>query len=89
MLRSYYRFCYINEPVIFSHCVHLKLGHRFHALLKDCSDRDATAPLKGMYNIGNKWIIKLTNFSKILDILQNPAHSFLLKCFHIRETMNC
>ena len=28
------------EPVIFSRCVHLKLGHRFHALLKVCSDRD-------------------------------------------------
>ena len=25
---------------MFSHCVHLKLGHRFHALLKVCSDRD-------------------------------------------------
>ena len=40
MIRSYYRCCCINEPVIFSHCVHLKLGHRFHALLKVCSDRD-------------------------------------------------
>ena len=29
-----------NEPVIFSHCVHLKVGHRFHALLKVCSERD-------------------------------------------------
>ena len=32
--RSYYRCFCINEPIIFSHCVHLKLGHRFHALLK-------------------------------------------------------
>ena len=32
--------CCINKPVIFSHCVHLKLGHRFHVLLKVCSDRD-------------------------------------------------
>ena len=29
-----------KEPVTFSHCVHLELGHRFHALLKVCSDRD-------------------------------------------------
>ena len=43
MIRSYYRCCCINEP--FSHCVHLKLGHRFHALLKVCSDRDNTVPL--------------------------------------------
>ena len=34
---SCYRCCCVNEPVIFSHCVHLKLGHRFHALLKVCS----------------------------------------------------
>ena len=31
---------YITEPVISSYCVHLKLGHRFHALLNVCSDRD-------------------------------------------------
>ena len=35
-----------NEPVISSHCVNLKLGHRFHALLKVCADRDNTPPLK-------------------------------------------
>ena len=47
MIRSYYRCCYIhvNEPVILSHCVHLKLWHRFHALLNVCSDRDNTIPL--------------------------------------------
>ena len=45
MIRSYYRCRCINEPVIFSHCVHLELGHRFHALSKVCSDRDDTAPL--------------------------------------------
>ena len=44
MIRSDYHCC-INEPVIFSHCVHLKLGHRFHALLKVCSDRDDIVPL--------------------------------------------
>ena len=42
MTRSYYHCCCINEPVIFSHCVHLKLGHLFHYLLKLCSDRDDT-----------------------------------------------
>ena len=31
MMRSYCRCCCINEPVIFSHCVHLKRGHRIHA----------------------------------------------------------
>ena len=49
-IRSYYCCCCCcctNEPVIFSHCVHLKLGHRFRALLKVCSDRDDTAPLRG------------------------------------------
>ena len=45
MIRSYYRYCCINEPVIFSHCIHLKLGHRFHALLKVCSDHDYIVPL--------------------------------------------
>ena len=31
--------------VIFSHWVHLKLGHRFHALSKVCTDRDDIVPL--------------------------------------------
>ena len=44
MVRSCYHCCCIHEPVIFSHCVHLKLGHRFHALLKVCSDRDDIVP---------------------------------------------
>ena len=34
-----------DEPVILNHCVNLKLGHRFHALLKVCFDRDDTVPL--------------------------------------------
>ena len=45
MIRSYYRCCCINEPVIFSHCVHLKLGHRFHALLEACFDCNDIVPL--------------------------------------------
>ena len=44
MIRSYYRCCCINELVNF-HCVHLKQGHRFHALLKVCSDCDSIVPL--------------------------------------------
>ena len=28
MIKSYYRCCCINEPVIFSHSIHLELGHR-------------------------------------------------------------
>ena len=35
MIRSYYRCFCINEPVILSHGVHLKLRHRFHALLNE------------------------------------------------------
>ena len=31
--------------VLFNHCVHFKLGHRFHALLKVCSDCDDIATL--------------------------------------------
>ena len=46
MIRSYYRCCCINEPIFFSHCAHLKLGHRFHALLEVCSDRDDIVPLR-------------------------------------------
>ena len=38
--------CCINEPVIFSHCVHLKLGHRFYVMLKVSSDRDDIVPLR-------------------------------------------
>ena len=51
MIRSYYyRCCCRNDPVFSSHCVHLKLGHRFYALLKVCSDRDDTVPLtNGMH----------------------------------------
>ena len=45
MIKSYYRCCCINEPAIFGHCVHLKLGHRFHALLKVYSNLDNTSPL--------------------------------------------
>ena len=36
---------YINEPVIFSHCVHLKLGHRFYALLKSAQIVAIIVPL--------------------------------------------
>ena len=52
IIRSYYRCCCINEPVIFSYSVHLKLGHWFHALLKVCSDHDDTAPLIKLYSYG-------------------------------------
>ena len=31
--------------IIFSHSVHLKLGHRFHTLSEVCSDRDDIVPL--------------------------------------------
>ena len=48
MIRSYYHCRCINEPVIVGHCVRLKLGHRFHALLKVCSDRDDGVPLNAL-----------------------------------------
>ena len=44
MIRSYHCCCCMNEPVNFSHCVHLKLGYWFHALLKVWSDHDDTVP---------------------------------------------
>ena len=46
MIWSCYRCCCIT----FSHWAHLKLGHRFHALLKVCSDRGDMFPLKGKWN---------------------------------------
>ena len=49
MIRSYYCCCSMNKPVIFSHCVHLIVGHRFHALLKVCSDRDDIIKKAGTY----------------------------------------
>ena len=46
MIRSYDK---VILPLLLykwvSHCVHLKLEHRFHALLKVCSNRDDTVPL--------------------------------------------
>ena len=59
MIRSYYRCCCINEPVYFSHCVHLKLGHRFHALLKVYSDRDDTVLLSKQAQCGVLFIRKV------------------------------
>ena len=46
MIRSYYRCWCINKRVIFSRCVHLKRGHRFHALSRVCSDPDDVVPLR-------------------------------------------
>ena len=55
MIRSYCCCCCLNEPVIFSHCVHLKLGHRFHALLKVCSDRNDTVPYCSLEHWGTTY----------------------------------
>ena len=61
MIRSYYQYCCINEPVIFSHCVHLKLGRRFHALLlrswqycpfKQCESYGLIKGRRGRYHLG-------------------------------------
>ena len=47
MIRSYYHVNAAEMSQYFSVTVfHLKLGHRFNALLKVCSDRDDTAPLR-------------------------------------------
>ena len=69
MIRSYYRCCCINQPVIFSHCVHFKLGHRFHALLKVCSDRDDIAPLTLLEQL----LTKLLHLSKEVNWLVMTA----------------
>ena len=61
MIRSYYHCCCINEPVIFSHCVHIKLGHQFHALLKVCYDCDDIVPFKGL--VSQKENYKTSNFN--------------------------
>ena len=50
--------CCINEPVFFSNCVQRKLWHRFHALLKVCSDRDDIVPLKSINQV--KSVLKIS-----------------------------
>ena len=67
MIRSYYRCCCIKEPAIFSHCVHFKLGCRFHALLKVCSDRDDIVTFSA-----SRLIFFLTHFL---------LHMLFLHCF--------
>ena len=78
MIWSYYRYCCINEPVIFSHRAHLQLGHRFHALLKVCSDRDDTVPL----TCCNSYIFCIyldpSWFSAFLSILKAERHALII-----------
>ena len=76
MIRSYYHCCCINEPVIISHCAHLKLGHRFHAPSKVCSDRDDVVPLKGMYIIGNVGKISSTQLHVCLLFLNQDTNIY-------------
>ena len=47
-------------PHIFIHCVYLKLGHRFHALLKVCSGRTVSSPL-------NSFILEKTEIHCYID----------------------
>ena len=76
--------CYMNEPVIFGQCV-LKLGHRFHALLKVCSDCDDLVPLRFM--TGN-----YASFAILVLVFLEPhfpANQFLsnltpFPCLHCR-----
>ena len=78
MIRSYYRCCCINEPVICSHGVYLKLGHRFHALLKVCSDRDDTAPLTSKNDQNGKMA---NHYGKTVQII-NLASAGLIMANH-------
>ena len=82
MIRSYYRCCCINEPVMFSNSVHLKLGHRFHALLKVCSDCDDIVPLNysGMLNNGCSDSECLALQAPILTAYLRPAISTAPSC---------
>ena len=68
IIRSYYRCCCINEPVIFSQCVHLKLGRRFYALLKVCSDRDDIVPFKVA-------VASCNNLSGVVQFWEGPTNS--------------
>ena len=83
MIRSYYRCCCINAPVISSQCVHLKLGHGgFHALLKVCSDNDDTVSLSN-YNICLLWFCKIVmklNRHRVWIVLLLQVPIFL--CMH-------
>ena len=45
--------------------VDLKLGHRFHALLKVCSDRDDTGPLIWVFD---SYLAVNTHFGGILAV---------------------
>ena len=76
----YYRCCYINEAVIFSDCVHLKLGYWFHALLKVYSDRDDTVPLnkEGLFLI---ILIKILIISIALQLKGNIVSNALVLIF--------
>ena len=69
--RLYYHCCCIIEAVIFSHCVHLKLGHWFHALLNVCCDYDDTVPLR-------------RNLRKIY-LVTISAHKLMWKTIHKGE----
>ena len=60
----------MNEPVIINHFVPLKVGHRFHALLKVFSDRDDTVPFKVSVQMH---IVKAR-----LQFLQFPKSSWIL-----------
>ena len=86
-MRLYYHCCCIQEPVIFSHCVNLKLGHRFHVLLKVCSDSD-TGPFiyiyaemlaRGKQNLKHAGIF----WANILQMYVNLICIQLRQCFQV------
>ena len=85
MIRSYYRCCCINKPVIFNNRVHLKRGHQFHALLKVCSDHDDTVPLKHAFFVFGFFIRKCVffklNFKTDISLKLNFKTDISLKTF--------
>ena len=80
MTGSYYHCC-------FNHCVHLKLGHRFHALLKVDSDHDNIVhnvhDVCAMLYIWNKFDHEINWF-----VLNSFVYTILcLKNTHLGKTM--
>ena len=69
---------YVFQFFDISHCVRLKLGHQFHALLKFCSDCDDTVPLNSIY-----YLTFISLSFTIQDLKNNSCILTLgsLKCF--------
>ena len=73
-MRSYYLCCCTNMRVIFSHCVHLKLGHWFHALMKVCSDCDDIVPFNHLHKGANKQEIVMNFKSNVIALTARDVY---------------